>query len=444
MKMAQDAYPVRANPVASNNIINDMVITKRALPLFRDTNGFIRNLDRSYDGMFAQAGNKIGASTNVRLPNDPVVGDGAVVSPQSINERTIPLTIAYRKHVSLAFDTQQRTLQVDDFSGRYIEPGVNNLVGSVANIAMTLALGAANMVRNTDGNGNTIAPNSATWLLAKAKLTKQHAPTADRFAVLDPDTDAATVSGLMGLFNPGSQIGQQTREGAMEAPLLGVREWINDQTCLVTTTGSYDGKATANGSVTNLNNTGNAIPGQISSTAYPQNSVIGCSAINGGLNVGDVITISGVNQVNRVTKQSYGTAMQFVVTQAAASGATSIVVSPALVAPNADGSQQQYQTVDSLPVAGATINLVGKQGETIRRNILFNKKAMTLVTVDLMEVNKGVVDCGMANLDGISLRTLTYYNGSDDTLGTRLDVLFGIGVLRPEWLCIVPDIVDPG
>lgn len=428
----------------ANQLINDMVITKRALPLFRDTNSFIKNVDRSYDSYFGKSGAKIGASVNVRLPNDPVVGDGATVSPQSITERSIPLTISYRKHVSLGFSTQERTLNIDDFSSRYIEPSVNNLTGTVANIAMQLALGAANVVRNVDENGNTIAPVSDTWLRAKAKLTKQHAPVGDRFAVLDPDTDAATVSGLMGLFNPSAQIGQQTREGGMQAPLLGVREWVNDQTCLVTTTGSYDGAATATGSVTSISNAGNAIPGQISPTAYPQNSVIGTSALNGGLNVGDVITIAGVNQVNRVTKQSYGTPMQFVVTQAAASGATSIVVSPALVGPAADGSQNQYQTVDAVPVADAKINLVGKQGETIRRNLLFNKKAMTLVTVDLMEVNKGVVDCGMANLDGISMRTLTYYNGTDDTLGTRLDVLFGIGVLRPEWICIVPDILDAG
>ena len=428
----------------ANQLINDMVITKRALPLFRDTNSFIKNVDRSYDSYFGKSGAKIGASVNVRLPNDPVVGDGATVSPQSITERSIPLTISYRKHVSLGFSTQERTLNIDDFSGRYIEPSVNNLTGTVANIAMQLALGAANVVRNVDANGNTIAPVSDTWLRAKAKLTKQHAPVGDRFAVLDPDTDAATVSGLMGLFNPSAQIGQQTREGGMQAPLLGVREWVNDQTCLVTTTGSYNGAATATGSVTSISNAGNAIPGQISPTAYPQNSVIGTSALNGGLNVGDVITIAGVNQVNRVTKQSYGTPMQFVVTQTAASGATSIVVSPALVGPAADGSQNQYQTVDAVPVADAKITLVGKQGETIRRNLLFNKKAMTLVTVDLMEVNKGVVDCGMANLDGISMRTLTYYNGTDDTLGTRLDVLFGIGVLRPEWICIVPDILDAG
>lgn len=428
-----------------NQLINDMVITKRALSLFRNSNGFIKNIDRSYDSYFGKSGSKVGASVNVRLPNDPVVGDGPVVSPQSITERSIPLTVAYRKHVSLGFSTQERTLNVDDFSGRYIEPGVNNLTGSVANVAMTLALGAANMVRNTDGSGNTIAPNSSTWLRAKAKLTKQHAPVGERFAVLDPDTDANTVSGLMGLFNPAAQIGQQTKSGAMEAPLLGVREWINDQTCLITTTGSYDGTGTASGSVTTITNAGNAIPGQISPTAYPQNSVIGfAKGINGGLNVGDIITIKGVNQVNRVTKASYGTPMQFVVTQAAASEAMSIVVSPALIGPNADGSQNQYQTVDALPQNGAPITLANKQGETIRRNLLFNKSAMTLVTVDLMEVNKGVVDCGMANLDGISLRTLTYYNGTDDTLGTRLDVLFGIGVLRPEWMCIVPDIIDPG
>lgn len=428
----------------ANQLINDMIITKRALPLFRDTNGFIKNVDRSYDSYFGKSGAKIGASVNVRLPNDPVVGDGAVVSPQSIIERSIPLTIAYRKNVSLAFDTQERTLNIDNFSERYIEPSVNNLTGAVASIAMQLALGAANMVRNTDENGNTIAPSSETWLKAKAKLTKQHAPTMDRFAILDNDTDANTVSGLMMLFNPQAKIGDQTETGSMQAPLLGVKEWISDQTCLVTTTGSYDGKATATGSVTNITNTGNAIPGQISPTAYPQNSVIGCSALNGGLNVGDVITIAGVNQVNRVTKQSYGTPMQFVVTQAAADGATSIVVSPALVGPSADGSQAQYQTVDKAPQADAAINLVGKQGETIRRNLLFNKQAMTMVTVDLMEVSKGVVDCGRANLDGISMRTLTYYTGTDDTLGTRLDVLFGIGVLRPEWMCIVPDIIDAG
>ncbi|MBS1063433.1 hypothetical protein JK185_10300 [Gluconobacter wancherniae] len=428
----------------ANQLINDMIITKRALPLFRDTNGFIKNVDRSYDSYFGKSGAKIGASVNVRLPNDPVVGDGATVSPQSITERSVPLTIAYRKHVSLSFDTQERTLNIDDFSERYIEPSVNNLTGTVANIAMQLALGAANMVRNTDANGNTIAPDSATWLQAKAKLTKQHAPTMDRFAVLDPDTDANTVSGLMGLFNPQAKIGDQTTTGSMQAPLLGVKEWISDQTCLVTTTGTFDSTATATGTVTNLTQTGNTIPAQISQIYAPQQSVIGTSATVGTLNVGDVITIAGVNQVNRVTKASYGTPMQFVVQQAAAAGSTSIVVSPALVGPNSDGSQAQFQTVDAAPVADAKITLVGKPGETIRRNMIFNKKALTLVTVDLMEVNKGVVDCGMANLDGVSMRTLTYYNGTDDSLGTRLDVLFGIGVLRPEWICIVPDIVDAG
>ncbi|MBO1361910.1 hypothetical protein J2D73_19185 [Acetobacter sacchari] len=428
----------------ANQLINDMIITKRALPLFRDTNGFIKNVDRSYDSYFGKSGAKIGASVNVRLPNDPVVGDGATVSPQLITERSVPLTIAYRKHVSLSFDTQERTLNIDDFSGRYIEPSVNNLTGTVANIAMQLALGAANMVRNTDASGNTIAPDSSTWLQAKAKLTKQHAPTMDRFAVLDPDTDANTVSGLMGLFNPQAKIGDQTTTGSMQAPLLGVKEWISDQTCLVTTTGTFDGTATATGVVTNLTQSGNTIPSQISQIYAPQQSVIGTSAIVGTLNVGDVITIAGVNQVNRVTKASYGTPMQFVVQQAAVAGATSIVVSPALVGPNSDGSQAQFQTVDATPTADANITLVGKPGETIRRNMIFNKKAMTLVTVDLMEVNKGVVDCGMANLDGISMRTLTYYNGTDDSLGTRLDVLFGIGVLRPEWICIVPDIVDAG
>jgi len=423
----------------ANNLINNSMITREALMLRRNTNDFIQNVSREYQDQFAQRGAKIGDTINVRLPNDYVVQDGPIVNPEATAERSIPLTINFRKNVPMSFSTQERTLNMDDFSGRYIAPAVNALVGQVASDAMTLALQASNMVINTDGDGNLIAPSSQTWLQAKAILTACNTPLDDRFAVLDPMTDANTVSGMMGMFNPGNTVSRQTTDGQMGSKILGVREWMQDQTVTISQTGSYDGKATATGTYGNYTPNGAPVT-TISSSASPHSSVLTVSAINGTLKAGDIITIAGVNRINRINKNSLHIAQQFVVLADCASGATSIPLSPAIIPPGANGPVP-YQTVDAAPAADAAITLVAPANSIIRRNMLYSKRAMTLATVDLEMVDRGVVDCGRASLDGISLRTLTYYNGSDDTRATRLDVLYGIGMLRPDWCVIVPELV---
>lgn len=429
---------MRAEPVA-NNLINNSMITREALMIRRNTNDFVQNLSREYQSQFAQRGAKIGDTINVRLPNDYVVQDGPIVNPEATAERSIPLVINYRKNVPMSFSTQERTLNMDDFSGRYIAPATNALVGQVASDAMTLALQASNMVLNLDSNGNLIAPSSQTWLQAKALLTACNAPLEDRYAVLDPMTDANTVAGMMGLFQPGT-VGRQTTDGQMGSKILGVREWMQDQTVTISQTGSYDSKATSTGAYGNYTPNGAPVT-TISSSASPHSSVISTSAINGTLNAGDVITIAGVNRINRINKNSLHIPQQFVVLANCASGATSIPVSPAIVPPSSSGPVP-YQTVDAAPAADAVISLVAPAGSVIRRNMLYSKRAMTLATVDLEMVDRGVVDCGRASLDGISLRTLTYYNGSDDTRATRLDVLYGLGMLRPDWAVIVPELVS--
>lgn len=424
----------------ANNLINNSMITREALMLRRNTNDFVQNLSREYQGQFAQSGAKIGDTINVRLPNDYVVQDGPTVNPEATAERSIPLVINYRKNVPMSFSTQERTLNMDDFSGRYIAPAVNALVGQVASDAMTLALQASNMVLNTDDNGNMITPSSQTWLQAKAVLTACNAPLDDRYAILDPMTDANTVSGMMGYFNPGNTVSRQTTDGQMGSKILGVREWMQDQTVTISQTGSYDSKATATGSYGNYTPNGAPVT-TISASASPHSSVLSTSAINGTLKAGDIITIAGVNRINRINKNSLHIPQQFVVLADCASGATSVPVSPAIIPPGANGPVP-YQTVDAAPAADAAIKLVAPAGSVIRRNMLYSKRAMTLATVDLEMVDRGVVDCGRASLDGVSLRTLTYYNGSDDTRATRLDVLYGLGMLRPDWAVIVPELVE--
>src|SRR6185369_834810 len=118
--------------------------------------------------------------------------------------------------------------------------------------------------------------------------------------------------------------------------------WFEDQTVLVHTTGSFTA-----GTVSGADQSGLTLV---------------TSAITGTLAKGDIIIIAGVNSVNRVTKGDDGTEQQFVVTAAAANGATSISIYPAIVAPASSGPSAgldvQYQTVASAPADGAAISLV--------------------------------------------------------------------------------------
>ena len=414
----------------ANQIINNSIITRNALALYRNKNALVKTIRQQYDSQFAQTGAKIGATLNIRLPNDFVLRRGAIAAPQGITERTMPLTIQPQNGVDFGFSTAERTLKVDDFNKRYTAPAVNTILGGVAQDIMSMTLGFANLVRNADPTtGLTLAPTANTWLRANAKLTKQHAPDNDRWAILDPDADAATVSGLMGLFNPSGQIGRQTTDGTMAAPLLGLDGWMQDQTVITVQTGSYNSAATVS-----------AVPAQGSGTVF--NTTLQCTAINGGLNVGDVVTIDGVYQVNRITKASYFTLMQFPVVQVAASGATSIVLGLPLIGPKADvgdgtGTAAAFQNIAALPTVGATIRLVGSPGEVVRRNLVYPSDAMTLACVDLELIGGGVVDEGRESLDGCSMRTVTYYTGTVDQKGTRLDMMYGWLLLRPEWSCVV-------
>jgi hypothetical protein len=60
-------------------------------------------------------------------------------------------------------------------------------------------------------------------------------------------------------------------------------------------------------------------------------------------------------------------------------------------------------------------------------------------SADLVMPSKAVQEAARANYDGCSIRMLTPYLPLSDQLATRLDFLWGIKYIRPEWLCIVAD-----
>jgi P22 coat protein - gene protein 5 len=226
------------------------------------------------------------------------------------------------------------------------------------------------------------------------------------------------VATLAGLFNPQPDISKQYKTGAMKNALN--FDFMRDQTVIKHTAGTF-----SSGTVKGANQTGQTLV---------------TNAITGTLNIGDIITIAGVTQVNRITKQTTGALRQFVITANAAGSATSLSIYPAIVPSGAGGVAVQYQTVVNSPADGAAISLFWNASATFRKNIAYAPEFVTLAFADL-ELPGGVHEVARESFDNVSMRMLTAYAVGTDQLITRLDTLYGYLYVRPEWGVVLCDAI---
>lgn len=406
----------------ANSLLTINMITREAVRLWKNSNAFLQNVDMQYDDSFAVTGAKIGSALRIRLPNDFTVTTGPALSVQDTAEQSTTLTLATQKHVDVGYSTADRTLSLDDYSMRVLAPMVNNLAGAVAVDIMSGSEGGiCNFVANQDSQSNILNPIQQTYLRAGATLDNNSAPIANRKIVNSPDTEATVVATLSGLLNPTAEISRQYVTGRMYDALGFI--WMKDQTTIAHTNGSL-GQGAA----------------QFVSAGQTGLS-INVSGMTGSLNVGDIVTIAGVYQVNRITKQSTGKLRQFVITANAPIGATTLSIYPAIIGA-VGGQPVQYQTVTNAPAAGAVINPVAGLAASAQytKNFAYAPEAVTLATADL-EMPKNVHEAAREQFDGVSMRMVTDYFIGTDQLITRLDVLYGYLWIRPEWACVVADIV---
>lgn len=406
-----------------NTLLTIDMITREAIRLWKNSNAFLMNVDHQYDDSFAQTGAKIGSTLRIRLPNDYVVRKGPNLNLNDTTEQNTTLVLATQAGTDMAFSTKERTMDLDDYSERVLAPAVNVTTGQVAVDLMGASEGGiCNWVANQDAGNNILNPIAGTYLDAGATLDLNSAPMGNRKIVNSPRTEARVVASLAGLFNPAGTISRQYTTGRIYEALNFT--WMKDQTTIVHTNGAL---AQASATVNGANQTGLSLT---------------VNALAAGLNIGDIITIAGVNAVNRITKETTGELRQFVVTANVAAGATTIPIYPAIVPP-VGGQKVQYQTVTASPANGAAVNPVsGLAASTVyRKNFAYCPEAVTIAMADLEMPTKSVEESAREQFDGVSIRMLTGYFIGTDQLITRLDVLYGFLWIRPEWACIVADAV---
>ena len=400
----------------ANNLLTISKITNEALMVLENELTFTNRVERSYDDQFAVTGAKIGNTLNVRRPGRFIGTSGPALNVEDFNETSVPVTLSTQFHVDTQFTTQDLALSLDMFSDRVLKPAIAAIANKIDYDGLLMA---KNNTANIVGTPGTAPTSLLTYLNAQAYLDSEGAPRDGRRSVIiEPFTGAAIVDSLKGLFMPQSAISEQYRKGMMGRDSAGL-DWYMDQNVAVQTFASY----TNSGTVDTTSSSFGISTGWASSSTITKSGTF-------TPNVGDTFTIANVYAVNPQNRQSYGKLRNFVVT--AISG-SSVTVSPAIIT----GGQFQNVVVTATS-ATAALTPFNSSGASSPQNILFHKNAFTLATADL-ELPDGVHFAGRASDKelGLSIRVVRQYTINNDSIPTRLDVLYGWAPLYPELSCRV-------
>ena len=418
----------------SNTLLTISKITNEALMVLENELTFSSEVDRNYDDQFAVVGAKIGATVNVRRPGRFIGTTGPALNVEDLNETSVPVTLSTQFHTDTQFTTQDLALSLDAFSDRILKPCVAAIANKIDFDGTTMAaLNTANIV----GTAGTPPTGLLTYLSAQAYLDSEGAPRdGKRSCIVEPWTSATIVDSLKGLFVPTSQISDQYTKGLMGRDSSGMN-WKLDQNIAAQTFGSW---AASSASTLTANTT--AAVGFLSSGWASSSTITLTQGATVTLNAGDVFTIAGVYAVNPQNRQAYGSnkLRNFVVKQTVTgtgSATMQVIVSPAII------SGGQFQNV-SIPATGTTQAValfnagLSGVGTVSPQNIVMHKNAFTMAMADL-ELPEGVHFAGRASDKeiGLSMRVVRQYTINNDSIPTRVDVLYGWAPLYPELACRV-------
>lgn len=389
----------------ANSLLTPTAVTREALRVLHQKLNFVGNINRQYDDSFAKSGAKIGDTLKIRLPNQYQVRTGATLSTQDTNETSVSLQIATQKGVDLNFTSVDLTLSLDDFSKRILNPAMAVLAATIEADALTMYKDVYNQVNN-QGSPATFARS----LQARKMLVDNLAPPGDRRVVLNTQDNVDLVDALKGLFQDSEEIASQYREGKV-GRTAGF-DWYENTLLPNHTRGTAGPGAT--------NTTGLAV------TSTAVSSLTVAALASGPVLQGDVFTIAGVIRVHPESKASTGILQQFVATATAASGATTLSISPPIIL----AGPYQNVTISTASTA-AVITYAGTANTAHGISLAFHQDAFAFATADLV-MPSGVDFAARQVLDGISMRIVRMYDISNDKFPCRLDVLYGYKTLRAQ------------
>lgn len=397
----------------ANTFLTATEISREFLRVLHSNLPFLSTVDRQYDDSTTFGGVKNSGSITIRKPAKFSVRTGASVDVQDLENTSASLSIDTQKGIDVMFSSKELTQDLDSFSKQFIAPAAARLAAQLESDALE---GMYKSVWNSVGTPGT-TPNSAlVWLQGGQKLDESLAPRdGNRYALMNPAAQAATVDALKGLFVPSGQISRQYTDGQM-GDAFGLKFNMGQQVPALTV-------GTRSGTIL----TDTTLPSTQGATTI---HIDGLGGATQTIAAGEVFTVAGVYSVNE-SGQSTGNLFQFVVQSAAtASGSeVDLTVQPMYTT----GAKQN---ISGFPEVDKAVTFLGTASTVYPQNLVYHRDAFTFATVKL-DVPRGVDFAAQEVMDGISCRVVRAYDINSDNFICRFDVLYGYVAQRPELACRV-------
>lgn len=408
----------------SNQLLTSQVITYETLSVLKNDLRIVKNFWRDGDKEFGKKGDKIGDTLYVRKPQRFIGRDGQAYQPEGLSDTQVPITINQQSGVDFEFSTAELYLSIDDFRNRYLAKAGESIANKLdLRCAQMAVINTANNV-GTVGTIPGLSGSDAFYIYSQAgRLLTENGfqRNVKRTMALTAGAEVGWNTYSKAFFNPSGKLSDQWDSGQV-SNALGYK-WFVDENLPTQTIGALGGTPAVDGA----NQTGTTI-----------NLKGWTPSVTGVLNVGDVISYSGVYNVNPQSRLSTGQPFQQVVQAIASSdgaGLATVSVYPAMV------PSGQYQNCTASPADSALVSVYGVAaagqsaiaGVSTRQQLLWTPEAYAFMSFP-GDVPKGV-DMGYAandNSSGVSLRFVRVWDAVRDQWINRFDVYYGASPMYPE------------
>lgn len=359
----------------------------------------------------------VGETVYAKLPQRFLVNDGLAYQPQPLNRKNVPITCDRIKQVSFDYNQVYEQLYLErtkaEIEDNYIEPAMDALSQQIDTDFVQFAY------QNTNNFVGILGTNPTSMLpyaQARQRMVENACPQNVPWGMLvSPGMNTSISTALSTVFNPQDESSRVFKKGYIKSAQN--FDFYESMSLFSHTAGTWAGAVTTTGA----NQSGS--------------SLIITATAGDTFNVGDVVSIALVNNVNPQTRRSTGSSKQFTVTQpltAAGGGADVLQISPPIIGPG-----DQYQNVDSLPAALAALTLfqgtASPNGKSGINGLGLTKQAYAMVSIRLAEVESAEISKTITDpKTGISLSLLKMMDPRTREWINRIDCCYGFGALYPD------------
>ena len=358
----------------------------------------------------------VGDQIRIKKPQQFTIRDGLGYSAQGINRITTTVNLDQYFGIDFEWDSYEAAVKMERseaaLSKEYLEPAMSQLAQEWESRACLWGYQNANNIVGVLGTDPTSF--DATSAAARARLTELGCPAGgERAMVVAPQVMRALKNAAIGYFNPVTDLSKQWRTGIVGSG--DGFEWYESVSLYSHTAGSLTATPT------------------VKTTSLDGATTLAITCTNGDtLKKGDVIAVNSVNQVNARTRRKLtATKKEFTVgaDYTAASSTITAAISPPIYGPGS-----QYQNVDALPVAGATVTLfpgTSSPNDKVGVNgLAFHENAFAFVSVPFEKPTAAEVSWLKRDPEtGVTVRFVRMFDVDASKMKNRFDCFGGFGNL---------------